>query len=103
MNMPYGVPRSSAVGQILEGIESACQGRTLTLSRWQTNSKKHGHIERITWAAHTGSRAARFDLQTGVVAHERLFCREGKTNRCDAYRRLFDLHTAILTGASARV
>jgi hypothetical protein len=84
----YGVAAIDPVGQVIAEIERVCGERGLTLSRWQTNDKGAGHVRRITYLAHHGTRAGQARYQKNVVARAVLDNREGRTERSEAYREL---------------
>ena len=76
------------VAKLVKNIESKATRKGLNISRWQTNSRTHGHTERVSWAVHYGNRADRFDRQENVVASTILDNDEGQTKNCEAYREL---------------
>lgn len=74
------------VARLLAEIEALCEVHGLSLSRWQSSKAKW--IVRITYAIHYGARTTHFrhlyDPVYSVVLHNR----EGKSERCEAYRKL---------------
>lgn len=75
------------VSRLLTEIEALAQVHGFTLSRWQSSKAKW--IVKITYALHVGSRTMHFRH----MGHRRLYYivldnREGKTQRCQAYRKL---------------
>lgn len=84
----YNVSETSAVGQLVSKIESVCNQKGFTLSRWQSN--QGSHRVSITYAVHTGERAGQFRCQQteNVKSYEYLSQMEGSTKRSEAYRKL---------------
>lgn len=78
------------VARLLSRIEELAAVHGLTLSRWQSSKAKW--IVKITYALHIGSRTMHARhmgyrcLYTVVLGN-----REGKTERCEAYRKLSSL------------
>lgn len=74
------------VARLLSHLEAAVQARGLTLSRWQSSKAKW--IVRITYAIHYGARPvqSRHLYPEAIVASVVLYNREGKTEKCEAYR-----------------
>jgi hypothetical protein len=79
---------ASPMVDLVAEIEAECAARGLTLSRWQAN--KGNHATTITYAVHTGTRAAQFRYQPDetVIDYCRLTSLEGTTARCEAYKAL---------------
>lgn len=92
---------SGPVVELVYRLEQFCQRYGLTLSRWQTNSTMRGHVERITWAVHTGPRPYRFDRfiadgrEGDLVGYTYLNSAEGKSERCEAYKELSRLEKHV--------
>lgn len=84
----YNVPETSAVGKLVNKLETACSQKNLTLSRWQANGG--GHSTTISYAAHTDKRYSQYRRQPDetVMASEILSKLEGTTEKCEAYRKL---------------
>lgn len=74
------------VARLLCRIEEEAQAQGLTLSRWQSSKAKW--IVRITYAIHYGSRTCHFRHLYHPLYHVVLNGREGKTEKCEAYRKL---------------
>lgn len=74
------------VARLLSRLEAATAARGLTLSRWQSSKAKW--IVRITYAVHHGTRPvhSRHLYPAALVASVVLHNREGKTEKCEAYR-----------------
>lgn len=91
----YNVPETSAVGQLVSKIESICNQKGFSLSRWQAN--QGGHSVSITYAVHAGDRARQFRYQPSesVKSYEYLSQMEGTTERSEAYRKLSRLLAEI--------
>lgn len=83
--------------ELINAITDKAKEQNLKFSRWQTNSKRHGKVERITYALHTGERASQFRYQPegSVVDYVYLNNLEGRTPRCEAYRKLARLANAV--------
>lgn len=83
------------LARLLVNVEAKAQARGLTLSRWQSSKAKW--IVRITYALHYGARPVHFrHIYPGnLVAHVVLHNREGKSERCEAYRGLTQLLTYL--------
>lgn len=79
------------VARLLTQIEALAAAKGLTLSRWQSSKAKW--IVKITYAVHWGSRPmhSRHLSPYARVAQVVLRNREGKTERCEAYRQLSHL------------
>lgn len=76
------------VARLLSEIETKAADKGLTVSRWQSSKAKW--IVKITYIIHDGSRPmhARHVKPFALVAKIVLHGREGKTERCEAYRQL---------------
>lgn len=83
------------VEELANRVSEMAEEKGLTLSRWQAN--KGNHATTITYALHTGERAAQFRLQPDdtVVDYERMNQLEGSTPRCEAYRKLVKLAEVV--------
>lgn len=74
------------VARLLRQIENEAEAQGLTLSRWQSSKAKW--IVKITYAIHYGSRTCHFRHLYHPVYCVVLNNEEGKTERCEAYRKL---------------
>ena len=83
------------VARLLSELEAKAAAKGLTLSRWQSSKAKW--IVKITYALHYGSRPmhARHINPYFLVAKVTLNNREGKTEKCEAYRGLTQLLTEL--------
>lgn len=84
----FRVGEGSAVHELVSEIESTANGAGLTLSRWQAN--KGSRATTVSYAIHSGERAAQFRLQPEgeIIASCQMGQLEGTTERCEAYRKL---------------
>lgn len=78
----------SEMVDLVQQLEAAAAAKGLTLSRWETTVGKYG--KSITYALHSGERAAQFRYQPkeSVVDYCYLGTLEGTSRRCEAYRAL---------------
>lgn len=90
------------VVDVVRAIEAVCAAHSLTLSRWETASKRNAWVRTITYAIHTGPRAARFSEMSddALVDWVVLSGTEGKTTKSAAWRALDALRTGILARTS---
>ena len=74
--------------ELANHLAAEAEAKGLTLSRWQANKGRHATT--ITYAVHSGERAAQFRYQPAdsVVDYEIMHQLEGSTPRCEAYRKL---------------
>lgn len=79
------------VYKLVEELEAECASRNLTLSRWQTNDRRSGWVRTVTWIIHEGNRAPASCYQRGILFEVSMNNREGRTIRCDAYKKLSKL------------
>lgn len=78
------------VSQLLAEIEALALVHGLTLSRWQSSKAKW--IVKISYALHIGNRTMHFrHMGQRRLCYVVLDNREGKTQRCEAYRKLSSL------------
>ena len=85
----------SDVADLVRAIESKAAERGLTLSRWQTNSRRNSRICTVTYALHTGMRPVSSDYVPEGSAWVRFPGLEGTTSRCRAHRELRKLWNAL--------
>lgn len=74
------------VARLVAEIEALCTVHGLSLSRWQSSKAKW--IVRITYAIHYGARTTHFRHLYHPLYYVTLNNREGKTEACEAYRKL---------------
>lgn len=79
------------VARLLSQLEALAAARGLTVSRWQSSKAKW--IVKITYIVHYGQRPvhSRHLHPYAIVGKVVLHNREGKTERCEAYRGLAQL------------
>lgn len=77
---------NTPVARLLCQVEEEATAQGLTLSRWQSSKAKW--IVKITYAIHFGSRTCHFRHLYHPVYYVTLNGREGKTEKCEAYRKL---------------
>lgn len=85
--------KNTPVTELVDEIQAKAEEKGYTLSRWQAN--RSGYATEITYAIHTGERAAQFRLQKDVAEYITLSQSEGKTMACEAYRKLMSLRNFL--------
>lgn len=95
MNKTFNLYNGGEVEQLVNELANKAKAKGLTLSRWQAN--KSGHAVTVTYALHTGERAAQFRYQPeeGIVDYVKLDNLEGSTKKCEAYREISELARSI--------
>ena len=89
--------RGGKTQELVNRIEEKAKEKGLNLSRWQANDTRTGYVKCITYALHTGERAAQFRYQPddSVVDYVKIDNLEGGTERCEAYKALVELEKAL--------
>lgn len=89
-NKAFSLYNGGQVESLANEIAEKAKAQGLTLSRWQANDTRSGYVKRITYALHTGERAAQFRYQPdgSIEDYVILDNLEGTTERCEAYREL---------------
>ena len=89
-----GTYYESPMVDLVKTIETLATQQGLSLYRWQTASRHNGHIVTITWGLHRGSRPRYSrDCNGTTVTLSQI---EGKTQACEAYKRLLTLLPNLL-------
>jgi len=83
------------VARLVDTLEHLADERGLTLSRWQSSTARW--IVNITYALHYGERPtqSRYLDNSLTVAVVKLANQEGRTQRCEAYRKLSELLSVL--------
>jgi hypothetical protein len=85
---------SDVVDKVRE-LEASAAERGLTVSRWQTNSKRRGWVKNITWAVHFGLRPRSSAKLLRGSLQIVLNSTEGTSTCCEAYHALHRLLVAM--------
>lgn len=95
MATKFNLYNGGVTEELANRVAEMAEAKGLTLSRWQAN--KGNHATTITYAVHTGERAAQFRWQPdeSVIDFERLNNLEGTTPRCEAYKALVRLADVV--------
>ena len=93
MSKSFSLYNGGKTEELVNEIAEKAKTQGLTLSRWQCNDRKTGHVKRITYALHSGERAAQFRYQPGESVEDYIMIDnlEGSTERCEAYKALLSL------------
>lgn len=78
----------SPMVDLVTSVNEAAANNNMTLSRWESNGS--GRSKTVTYALHTGERAAQFRYMDNdaIVDHFMSHKAEGTTPRCEAYKEL---------------
>lgn len=83
---------TNAVATLIEQIRTSAAARGLTLHRYQTNKGSHAVV--ITYALHSAAERPKYSRDCDG-ARITLNAREGKTERCEAFRGLAALAALV--------